>query len=41
VNGTAATREALQAGSKAADLVARWKKGEDQFRQERAIFLLY
>ena len=41
VNGTEATRRALQAGTSAADIVASWKAGEEKFRQERRRYLLY
>ena len=35
VNGTDATRKALQAGTPAAEIVASWKAGEEAFRMER------
>lgn len=41
VNGTDATRRAVQESISAAEIVARWKAGEEKFRQERAPFLLY
>jgi uncharacterized protein YbbC (DUF1343 family) len=41
VNGTDATRKALQAGDSAASLVESWKAGEDAFRQRRQKYLLY
>ncbi len=41
VNGTDATRKALQAGTPAAEIVASWKTGEDMFRQKRKPYLLY
>ncbi len=41
VNGTDATRLALQAGKSAAEIVAGWKTGEDKFRADRAKYLLY
>jgi uncharacterized protein YbbC (DUF1343 family) len=41
VNGTDATRKALQAGTQAAQIVASWKPGEDAFRNERKKYLLY
>ncbi len=41
VNGTDATRLALQAGKSAAAIVAGWKAGEDKFRTDRAKYLLY
>jgi len=41
VNGTDATRLALQAGKSAAEIVAGWKAGEEAFRKERAKYLLY
>ena len=41
VNGTDATRLALQAGKPAAEIVASWKPGEEQFRKDRQKYLLY
>ena len=41
VNGTDATRRALQAGKSAAEIVASWRVGEEKFRGERKPFLLY
>jgi len=41
VNGTEATRKALQAGTSAAEIVASWKAGEEKFRKERQKYLLY
>ena len=41
VNGTDATRKALQAGTPAAGIVASWKPGEEAFRKERKKYLLY
>jgi len=41
VNGTDATRKALQAGTSAAQVVASWKAGEDAFRQACKKYLLY
>jgi uncharacterized protein YbbC (DUF1343 family) len=41
VNGTDATRLALQAGQTAAGIVASWRAGEEQFRKERREYLLY
>lgn len=41
VNGTEATRKALQAGTSAAEIVAGWKVGEDRFRSARKRYLLY
>ena len=41
VNGTDATRKALQAGKPAAEIVASWKRGEDSFRAKRKKYLLY
>lgn len=41
VNGTDATRRALQAGKSAAEIVAGWKEGEQKFREERKPYLLY
>jgi uncharacterized protein YbbC (DUF1343 family) len=41
VNGTDATRKALQAGTPAAEIVAAWKAGEDAFRKARQKYLLY
>jgi uncharacterized protein YbbC (DUF1343 family) len=41
VNGTDATRRAIQEGAKAAEIVERWKAGEEKFRRERQAYLLY
>jgi uncharacterized protein YbbC (DUF1343 family) len=41
VNGTDATRLALQAGKSAAEIVAGWKAGEEKFRAERQQYLRY
>jgi uncharacterized protein YbbC (DUF1343 family) len=41
VNGTDATRLAIQAGTPAREIVASWKPGEEKFRQDRAKYLLY
>jgi uncharacterized protein YbbC (DUF1343 family) len=41
VNGTDATRQALQAGRPARELVAGWHGGEEAFRRQRAKYLLY
>ena len=41
VNGTDATRLALQAGKPAAAIVAGWKAGEERFREVRKKYLLY
>jgi uncharacterized protein YbbC (DUF1343 family) len=41
VNGTDATRLALQSGKSAAEIVASWQVGEEKFRQERRKYLLY
>ena len=41
VNGTDATRQALQAGTPASEIVASWKPGEDAFRVARKKYLLY
>ncbi|HWI56695.1 MAG TPA: DUF1343 domain-containing protein [Bacillota bacterium] len=41
VNGTDATRKALQAGTPAAEIVASWKAGEEAFRRKRKSYLLY
>jgi uncharacterized protein YbbC (DUF1343 family) len=41
VNGTDATRKALQDGKSAAAIVASWKAGEDAFRKQREKYLLY
>jgi uncharacterized protein YbbC (DUF1343 family) len=41
VNGTDATRAALQAGTPAAQIVFSWKAGEDTFRKQRRKYLLY
>ena len=41
VNGTDASRKALEAGIPAAEIVASWKAGEQAFRKERKKYLLY
>ncbi len=41
VNGTDATRKALQDGKSAAEIVAAWRLAEDAFRKQRAKYLLY
>ena len=41
VNGTDATRLALQSGKSAAEIVSSWKAGEEKFRQERQKYLIY
>jgi uncharacterized protein YbbC (DUF1343 family) len=41
VNGTDATRKALQAGQSAAEIVASWRPSEAAFRREREKYLLY
>jgi uncharacterized protein YbbC (DUF1343 family) len=41
VNGTDATRKALQAGTSTAELVASWKAGDEAFRKARRKYLLY
>jgi uncharacterized protein YbbC (DUF1343 family) len=41
VNGTDATRLALQNGKSAAEIVAGWKAGEEKFREERKAYLMY
>jgi uncharacterized protein YbbC (DUF1343 family) len=41
VNGTDATRRALQAGTTAGEIVASWKAGEEKFRRQRSKYLLY
>jgi uncharacterized protein YbbC (DUF1343 family) len=41
VNGTDATRKALQAGTPAAEIVASWRPGEEAFLQKRKKYLLY
>lgn len=41
VNGTDATRKALQNSISARNIVNSWKTGEDLFRQSRAKYLLY
>ena len=40
-NGTDATRQALQTGKSAAEIVASWKADEEKFRRERRKYLLY
>lgn len=41
VNGTDAMRRALQEGKAAAEIVASWRAGEEQFRRDRKPYLLY
>ena len=41
VNGTDATRLALQSGKSAAEIVASWHEGEQKFRLRRKKYLLY
>lgn len=41
VNGTDATRQALQSGKSAAEIVASWRPGEEKFRQQRKRYLIY
>lgn len=41
VNGTDATRKALQAGKSAATIVSSWRADEESFRQKRLKYLLY
>ena len=41
VNGTDATRKALQQGKSAAEIVASWRPAEEVFRKQRAKYLLY
>jgi uncharacterized protein YbbC (DUF1343 family) len=41
VNGTDATRKALQAGTPASGIVASWNAGEEAFRKARKKYLLY
>ena len=41
VNGTDATRKALQAGTPALEIVASWKAGEEAFQKARKKYLLY
>ncbi|MCX6955198.1 MAG: DUF1343 domain-containing protein [Verrucomicrobia bacterium] len=41
VNGTDATRLALQAGKSAAEIAAGWKAGEEKFKKDREKYLLY
>jgi uncharacterized protein YbbC (DUF1343 family) len=41
VNGTDATRKALQAGKSAAEIAASWKPAEEAFRRQRGKYLLY
>jgi uncharacterized protein YbbC (DUF1343 family) len=41
VNGTDATRKALQVGTPAAEIVASWKPGEAAFLKKRKKYLLY
>ncbi|MEO6246378.1 MAG: DUF1343 domain-containing protein [Opitutaceae bacterium] len=41
VNGTDATRRAVQSGKSAAEIVGSWKAAEDAFRAARTKYLLY
>jgi len=41
VNGTDATRKALQAGTPASEIVASWKPGEEAFQRKRKAYLMY
>ena len=41
VNGTDKVRHALQEGKPAAEIVASWSAGENQFRKDRKKYLLY
>ena len=41
VNGTDVTRKALQGGTSAAEIVAAWNSGEQDFRKKRKQYLLY
>jgi uncharacterized protein YbbC (DUF1343 family) len=41
VNGTDATRQALEAGRTASAIVLSWRRGEDEFRERRKKYLLY
>ena len=41
VNGTDATRLAMQGGRTAAEIAASWKPGEEKFRAQRKKYLLY
>jgi len=41
VNGTEATRLALQSGQAAVEIVTAWEAGEEEFRRERRAYLLY
>lgn len=41
VNGTDATRKAMQEGNSAANVIASWKSAEDAFRAKRKRYLLY
>jgi uncharacterized protein YbbC (DUF1343 family) len=41
VNGTDASRKALEAGTPASEIVASWKAGEQAFRKDRKKYLLY
>ena len=41
VNGTTATREALEKGVTASELVASWRNSEVSFRTQRFPYLLY
>lgn len=41
VNGTDATRKALESGRSAAEIIASWARGEESFRARRRPYLLY
>jgi uncharacterized protein YbbC (DUF1343 family) len=41
VNGTDASRKALEAGTPASEIAASWKAGEAAFRKERKKYLIY
>ncbi len=41
VNGTDATRKALQSGTSAAEIAASWHEGEERFKKLRKRYLLY
>lgn len=41
INGTEATRQALERGASGAQVIAGWKPGEEAFRKRRQKYLLY
>lgn len=41
VNGTDATRQASQTDKSAAEILASWKPGEEEFHQQRKSYLIH